>query len=71
MPIKMRLAVFDLDYTIWRPEMFQLYGPPKLTPTSKLGGRLSPAALAEGRTVQEGMVLTDRDGDIMRIFDGA
>ena len=25
----LRLAVFDLDYTIWKPEMYQIYGPPK------------------------------------------
>lgn len=26
----MLLAVFDLDYTVWDPEMYQIYGPPKL-----------------------------------------
>ena len=26
----LRLAVFDLDYTIWQPEMYQIHGPPQL-----------------------------------------
>ncbi len=25
----LRLAVFDLDYTVWKPEMYQIYGPPR------------------------------------------
>lgn len=25
----LRLAVFDLDFTVWKPEMYQIYGPPK------------------------------------------
>merc|ERR1711862_1005522 len=27
----MQLVVFDLDYTIWEPEMYQIDGPPKLS----------------------------------------
>ena len=30
MTAELRLAVFDLDYTIWKPEMYQIHGPPKL-----------------------------------------
>lgn len=26
----LRLVVFDLDYTVWQPEMYQLYGSPRL-----------------------------------------
>lgn len=25
----LKLAVFDLDFTIWKPEMYQIHGPPK------------------------------------------
>jgi len=25
----LQLAVFDLDFTVWEPEMYQIYGPPK------------------------------------------
>lgn len=28
----LRLVVFDLDYTIWHPEMYQLCGKPRLVP---------------------------------------
>lgn len=27
--INIRLAVFDLDFTIWKPEMYEIDGPPK------------------------------------------
>jgi len=27
----LQLVVFDLDYTVWQPEMYQINGPPKLT----------------------------------------
>mmetsp|Transcript_19655 Transcript_19655/g.24238 ORF Transcript_19655/g.24238 Transcript_19655/m.24238 type:complete len:178 (-) Transcript_19655:111-644(-) len=26
----LRLAVFDLDFTVWKPEMYEINGPPKL-----------------------------------------
>jgi hypothetical protein len=73
----MRLAVFDLDYTIWQPEMYQLSSAPKLTSvdafTDKRGGKggLSPAMLKESRTKTEGMVLADKHNSLMRVFDGA
>lgn len=66
----MRLAVFDLDYTIWRPEMYQLWGPPKLTPIDKI--RKMPEAIRiEARTNRKGMILTDKESTPMRVFDGA
>jgi hypothetical protein len=70
----MKLAVFDLDYTLWRPEMYQLNGPPHLTPIEKVKTRklkLSPAMLKEARTNLEDHVLVDRRGNLMRVFDGA
>jgi len=75
----MKLAVFDLDYTIWRPEMYQIRGPPKLTPieSRKLTRRddydlsTTLVALKEVQTTREGMMLTDRGGVPIRVFDGA
>jgi hypothetical protein len=66
----MRLAVFDLDYTVWQPEMYQLSGPPTLTPIDK-HPKLSPILLKETRTNKKGMILTDRQNSPMRVFDGA
>ena len=70
----MQLAVFDLDYTIWKPEMYQLSGTPKLTPISKLQKRktkLSDDLLRRARTTKEDHVLTDSSGSIIQVFDGA
>lgn len=68
----MRLAVFDLDYTIWRPEMYQLWGPPQLVSAETgLGSNPSPALVRETRTHSPNMVLVDRDQSPMRVFDGA
>ena len=67
----MRLAIFDLDYTVWKPEMYQLRGPPKLTPVSELRRNRSPKILEEGQTNTEGHVLVDRGGDVMQVFRGA
>ena len=68
----MRLVVFDLDYTIWQPEMYQLYGAPKLRPMdSKTNRTLSPSVLEEARTIKEGFILADNGGSPMRVFKGA
>lgn len=69
---KMRLVVFNLDYTIWKPEMFQLYGEPKLVPIEKvLNTDDSPSVLKGARTTKEGYVLTDGSRTLMQSFDGA
>ena len=68
----MRLIVFDLDYTIWQPEMYQLHGAPTLTPMdSKYNKRLSAKILKEARTDKEGYILTDLSHSPMRVFQGA
>jgi hypothetical protein len=71
----MRLAVFDLDYTIWQPEMYQLSSIPKLTSVEAFakkrgGGELSPAHLKQAIT-KNGMLLADKNNSLMRVFDGA
>jgi hypothetical protein len=62
------LAVFDLDYTVWQPEMYQLYGKPHYVPAPK---DMSPSELKEAKTVKEGMILKDMGGSPMRVFHGA
>ena len=54
----LQLAVFDLDYTIWEPEMYQINGPPKLTEV-------------ESSTNSEKKIVTDQDGTPINMFDGA
>jgi Acid Phosphatase len=71
----MKLAIFDLDYTIWQPEMYQLYGAPRLVPVSSLKPNLRDSASAavkkEMTTNRDGMVLVDGAGSPMRVFPGA
>ena len=63
-----RLAVFDLDYTVWKPEMYQLYGTPRLVEASSV--RLSQKQRGEALTTEKGKVLTDGSSPIT-VFDGA
>lgn len=70
----MKLAIFDLDYTIWQPEMYQLYGTPKLTPVSSIQKRknkLSDNLLRLARTIKADHLLTDSSGAIIQQFEGA
>mmetsp|Transcript_26876 Transcript_26876/g.64111 ORF Transcript_26876/g.64111 Transcript_26876/m.64111 type:complete len:300 (+) Transcript_26876:314-1213(+) len=83
----LRLAVFDLDYTIWQPEMYQLYGKPRLVAASgsSSGGsgsgrkgrranakvKTAGSFISETRTMQDGMMITDGSGSPMRVFPGA
>lgn len=45
------LAVFDLDFTVWAPEMFELWGPPSLTVIGKQQD-LDPQVLKEASLVR-------------------
>ena len=73
------LVVFDLDMTLWDPEMYQLRGTPTLVDAAEY--KLSDKQLEESRTIHEGKILVDgslsgrgksksRD-QIMRVFSGA
>lgn len=64
-----RLAVFDLDYTVWKPEMYQIWGPPKLVATQSLN--LPQSTLDQARTTTPGHILMDRYNTPMTVFDGA
>ena len=64
----LRLAVFDLDYTVWDPEMYQLHGRPRLVKAPK---NLSAVEEHETRTKKEGMIMVDKSGTPMRVFTGA
>jgi hypothetical protein len=67
---RLRLVVFDLDYTIWQPEMYQLNGTPKLTPISSLG-KLTDSVLQEARTNQDGKILVDQSQTPITVFEAA
>lgn len=76
----LRLAVFDLDYTIWDPEMYQIHGPPALVKehsvvshtSSKVMKRNGKAALSPWtKTIKEGMIVADKSGTPISLFDGA
>jgi hypothetical protein len=67
-PCQLELAVFDLDYTVWQPEMYQLYSKPELTEPSK---NMSAQIRREAKTTKEGMVLVDKNSSPIRVFPGA
>mmetsp|Transcript_10434 Transcript_10434/g.22310 ORF Transcript_10434/g.22310 Transcript_10434/m.22310 type:complete len:196 (+) Transcript_10434:292-879(+) len=74
----MQLVVFDLDYTIWSPEMYQIDGPPKLMPIDDFVGkqkrksRSSPRQIPSGATtIYKNNIVTDRRGTPITLFDGA
>jgi hypothetical protein len=64
----LQLAVFDLDYTVWQPEMYQCHGEPRLTHPSN---RISDKVELEARTTKEPMILVDASDQPMRVFNGA
>jgi magnesium-dependent phosphatase 1 len=75
----MQLVVFDLDYTIWQPEMYQLDGPPKLTSIDEFQQRnkkksctTTTTTLSANTIFPNIMIITDRHGTTpITIFDGA
>ena len=78
----MQLVVFDLDFCIWQPEMYQIQGPPVLKnlksiqPKPKRKRRNDVQNLAvplpkKPNSNQKGMVVTDRNGTPIVVFDGA
>ena len=74
----MQLVVFDLDYTIWQPEMYQIDGPPKLISVDEFQGkqkrksRAPPRSLPFGATtIHQNKIATDRRGIPITVFDGA
>lgn len=74
----MQLVVFDLDYTIWQPEMYQIDGPPKLVSVDEFQGkqkrksRAPPRSIPLGSTtIHQNKIATDRRGVPITVFDGA
>ena len=65
----LKLAVFDLDYTVWQPEMYQLWGEPKLVEPSN---RISTKVRQEAKTINDPKILVDSSGGTpIRVFPGA
>lgn len=67
----MRLCIFDLDYTVWQPEMYQLWGQPKLVPVSKVKGISERVLEQECTTKNKGKILVDTNNTPLRVFPGA
>ena len=57
----LRLAVFDLDFTVWKPEMYELHGPPKLKKTNA----------GNNTNGQEQTIVVDQSNTQITVFDGA
>lgn len=92
--IPLQLVVFDLDFCVWRPEMYQIQGPPILSNLQKMkdgikqprkrknnrnaksiqkrGTRQQQLQLPKRPTTnRKGMIVTDRAGTPITVFDGA
>ena len=74
----MQLVVFDLDYTIWQPEMYQLDGRPRLVSVddfvgkTKRKGRNPRRRTPDGsKTIVANKIVTDQRGTPISVFDGA
>ena len=78
-----KLIVFDLDFCIWKPEMYQLQGPPQLKNLRSLqvkpkrnqrknkSMQTTSSLPNNPNTNQKGMILTDRTGTPITVFEGA
>lgn len=84
--VPLQLVVFDLDFCIWKPEMYQIQGPPILSNLQKLQNGVKPPRKRKSKlsgakqnlnipkkpnTNQKGMIVTDRVGTPITVFDGA
>lgn len=75
----MQLVVFDLDYTIWQPEMYQIDGPPKLMSIDEFCGKQKRKSSTPNlrsippgsNTIHRNKIATDRRGIPITVFDGA
>lgn len=67
----LKIAVFDLDYTVWLPEMYQLNGPPKQVKkrTSSQQGRNSTATSNDVGGNE--YIIVDQSNTQIRLFPGA
>ena len=60
MAASLRLAVFDLDDTVWEPEMYELNGPPKRIRHNIRGAK-------KGKS----LIVTDQLNTQINVYDGA
>lgn len=79
----LQLVVFDLDFCVWKPEMYQLRGPPTLTNLKSIQPKQPRKRKANKQihttsnlpehptTNRKGMIVTDSVGTPITIFDGA
>mmetsp|Transcript_14148 Transcript_14148/g.21463 ORF Transcript_14148/g.21463 Transcript_14148/m.21463 type:complete len:218 (+) Transcript_14148:147-800(+) len=66
----LKIAVFDLDYTVWLPEMYELHGPPKRIkkkrPSNSFSNKDSNDEDDDGE-----YIVVDRSNTQIRLFHGA
>jgi magnesium-dependent phosphatase 1 len=67
----MQLVVFDLDYTIWQPEMYQIDGPPMLMSVDDFQRKRNRGHPPGSDTILQHKIVTDRRGTPITVFEGA